>query len=210
MAVSSGLRAGVMPRRSGATVLLALAVAGVLVAIALAWRSTTAVEAVADTPPSATASMPPAPDFPIVLYQGPGGAGALTRPSDYAGSPLILNFWAVWCAPCRLEMPALERLSRDPALTGLVVLGVDTGPFDEARPQTPEAFLQEIGVTFAVGRLLDLREVAGLYGLGSVPTTVFVRSDGSVLAQWVGYIDEANLRSLAERLLAESRDGGQP
>lgn len=109
------------------------------------------------------------------------------------GTPVVVNIWASWCAPCRAEMPLLERAARE--YEGeVVVLGVDSR--DAVGPA--EDFLEDVGVTYpnvfdesgAIRRALDLR---------GFPTTYFFDRDGELVASVVGGITEARLAAqLAE------------
>ncbi len=96
------------------------------------------------------------------------------------GKPILLNFWASWCVPCRLEMPLLEEFHREWASQGLVVLGVN----DEA-PEIARRFLEEQGYTFPT--LADETNAAGrAYAVESIPTTVGIDKTGRVAFQHAG------------------------
>jgi peroxiredoxin len=122
--------------------------------------------------------------------------GNLVRLSDYRGQPVIVNFWATWCAPCRIEMPELQTAYEKFQDDGLVILALDQDePLDRAR----EFFYEEMDLTFTP-LLDDGSAIASSYGSYSVlPTTYFVDRDGLVsgihrgpltLSQIEGYIDE--------------------
>ncbi len=97
--------------------------------------------------------------------------------ADYAGHPLLLNFWATWCQPCRDEMPSFERLYRDDGPRGLriVAISVDEPGADAAIG----AFAQRYGLTFDVlhdrrGRVMDRYQARG------VPQTFLISADGRI------------------------------
>ena len=121
---------------------------------------------------------------------------------DYRGLPLILNFWASWCPPCREETPGMERVWRKYRNDGLVILGVNVQDGeDEAR-----RYINEFGVTFP--NVLDLDgRVTIDYGVTGLPVTFFVTRDGTISGRWVGSISEARLDSWA-RSLNENKDIG--
>lgn len=127
-----------------------------------------------------------APDFELSTP-----AGDTVRLSDYAGRPVILNFWATWCAPCRLEMPELQRAQAafDAAGDdGPVVLTVNQG---DSAEQVSE-FFDEVGLTLPA--LLDSdSDVGTAYGAFFLPTTVIVGPDGVVAAVHRGMIDREQL-----------------
>jgi thiol-disulfide isomerase/thioredoxin len=183
----------VRPRRSRAIVamLASAVVVGALAAILVSREGPAAAEETA------------ASDFAVALYGGHdsrGDGSALL--SDYHGSPVIVNFWAVWCPPCRVEMPALQDVYRRFEDEGLVVVGADVGPFGPGHDLQATRFLADAGATFPAGRV-DLDVVTDLYRLSSLPTTVFIRRDGTVHGIWVGFIDERNLIALAEEITAQ-------
>lgn len=97
---------------------------------------------------------------------------------DFRGSPVIVNFWATWCAPCRIEMPELQAAYEQYQDEGLVILALDQDePAELAR-----AFFDEMGLTFTA--LLDEKSVvATTFGsFGVLPTSYFIDRDGVVTA----------------------------
>lgn len=94
------------------------------------------------------------------------------------GRPVIVNFWATWCAPCRIEMPELQAAFEEYQDTGLVILALNQ---DEA-PQTVRAFFyEEMELTFTP--LLDEEgNISKLYGVYNFPSTFFINPDGRITA----------------------------
>lgn len=139
----------------------------------------------------------------VDLYQGNGTGGAsLVRLSEYGGQALAVNFWAVECPPCRAEMPALEKIHQRYKDEGLVVLGVDVGSWYGNYREDGQAkeFLEEVAVTYPVGRPQG-PNLAADYGLTAIPTTFFVRPDGTIYGKWVGIVDERSLADVVEVML---------
>ena len=115
-----------------------------------------------------------APDFELPLLDGL----TLVSPSDYAGRPLFLNFWASWCAPCVRELPALEEFvaeySGDP--NGPALLTINLG---EAAAVI-SSFLQEIGIE-NLPVAMDINQVVKRdYGVQNLPTTFVIDGEGIV------------------------------
>lgn len=139
--------------------------------------------------PDRVAEGEPAPDF--TAETASGDSVAL---SDYAGQPVILNFWATWCAPCRVEMPALQDASERYAGQGVVVLAVNASePRDDV-----QAFMDELGLTFPA--VLDPQgEVIDLYEIRVFPTTIWIDAEGVVHAEHYGALDD----TLIDDYLAE-------
>jgi thiol-disulfide isomerase/thioredoxin len=144
-----------------------------------------------------------APEFRLNVYGEVGGGGdggaRTVKLSDFRGSPVVVNFWAVWCSPCRTEMPALETVYRRHRHDGLVVLGVDMGAVDPTGAQARE-FLAEVGVTYPVGAPESTR-TGPEYGVTGLPTTVFIDPNGALQSRYVGPIDEAELDRRVSELI---------
>lgn len=112
------------------------------------------------------------------------------------GKPVIVNFWATWCAPCRVEMPEFEEAFADYADDELVILAINR----EEDPETVEEFfIQEMGLTFTP--LLDSNaEVAERYGVFNMPTTYFIDTDGTVTDVHRGPVARVQLDSYLEKI----------
>jgi len=132
----------------------------------------------------------PAPNFAFVWADGRGADLASLR-----GKPVVLNFWATWCGPCRAEMPEFVALhSSDP---GVVVLEVNTQETLEAiRP-----FAEEFGMGMPV--LVDESgAVRTLYGVRSMPTTLFIDAEGVIRARWAGLLTGDQLGQFVSQIQA--------
>jgi thiol-disulfide isomerase/thioredoxin len=124
-----------------------------------------------------------APDFALSDLDG-----NTVRLGDLRDRPVILNFWASWCAPCRLEMPELEQVQQDLGDSGLVVLLIN----QEESPDRVRAFSDELGLTTPT--LLDGEgQVGRAYGAFFLPSTVFVGPDGMVSAVHRGIISRSQI-----------------
>jgi len=123
-----------------------------------------------------------APDFELLTVDGDR-----MRLSDLRGRVVLLNFWATWCSPCRVEMPDLQARA-DRWAQRLTVVGVN---FDEPRAEVL-AFRDELGLTFPL--LLDPgAQVQELYRIVGYPTSIFVDEDGIVRAQHIGLMSPQQL-----------------
>ena len=118
--------------------------------------------------------------------------------ADYKGKPVVVNFWATWCAPCKLEMPWFEEFSRKYAEQGLVVLGVAA---DDVPKSVIEGTAKKLGVTYPV--LLKDDKVEGEYGgIDFLPESFYVGKDGTVQTVAAGVSEggkdeiEANIKRL--------------
>jgi thiol-disulfide isomerase/thioredoxin len=117
--------------------------------------------------------------------------GAAIDLAALRGKVVLLDFWATWCAPCRRDLPIVEKLHREFRAKGLVVVGVNVG---EER-DTVTKFLQTAGISYPIVLLSsDHGLVAGL-SVNAFPTVVLVDRDGKVAAYEVGALGETALRA---------------
>ena len=147
------------------------------------------------------------PDLELSVYQGQetlGGESTTLAEVVGQGKPVVLNFWAALCPPCRAEMPEFERVHRERG-DEVTILGVDIGPqqFLGTREEG-EALLADLGVTYPAGTTFDDTVVRGFEIFG-MPTTFFITADGAVMRKWSGLLDEAKLNELVDELT-----GGAP
>jgi peroxiredoxin len=112
-----------------------------------------------------------APDFTLVSLDGNS-----VRLSDFHGKPVILNFWATWCPPCREEMPALEEIWQQYDAGDVVVLGIDQG---ESTAIVERFIREKVDTSFPI--LLDSDHAIGnSYFVRSLPTTFFIDRKGFI------------------------------
>lgn len=125
--------------------------------------------------------------------------GRVLTADSLRGRVVLVNVWATWCAPCRVEMPALQQLADAYAAEGVVVLGlsVDRGPAAEV-----DAFLAERAITYPVA-IVDDRIVAAFGGVRGYPTSLLLDREGIVRHSVVGPIGPLTLRPALRRLLAD-------
>jgi cytochrome c biogenesis protein CcmG, thiol:disulfide interchange protein DsbE len=130
-----------------------------------------------------------APDFTL-----PDLDGNEVALSDYRGDVVLINFWATWCPPCRVEMPEMEAVYRDYRDEGFEILGVD-----QREPvELVESFVTERGFSWIF--LLDEEfEVSREYSANAIPRSILVDRDGTVVHIWTGPLT----RSALERQLSD-------
>lgn len=127
------------------------------------------------------------PDFTV--YDMDGNAVKL---SDFRGKPVVLNFWASWCGPCKSEMPEFDSkyLEMGEEVHFLMVNMTDGGQETKERAQE---FINQSGYSFPVYYDLDM-DAAMTYGVTSIPSTYFIDAEGHGIAWAQGMIDGATLQ----------------
>jgi cytochrome c biogenesis protein CcmG/thiol:disulfide interchange protein DsbE len=145
------------------------------------------------TPAPKTSSDPlvghPAPDFSLTLLHPQNNTSMLSL-SELKGRPVVLNFWASWCAPCKEELPLLEQTWRQLQAQGtdVVFLGID---FQEARSDAA-SFLQGYHITYPI--VLDGDGAVTLkYGMTALPQTVFINRAGEIATRIPGELTSQTL-----------------
>ncbi len=144
------------------------------------------------------------PDFDLVVYQGEDlFGGRATRFSNVfaQGKPVVLNFWAGLCPPCRAEMPAFQAIA-DEYADEVIVVGVDVGPFiglgsrDDAKQ-----LLRELDIRYPAAAAVDATPLR-LYQVQGMPTTIFFAPNGEIVEKRTGLLVETQLRGIIEQLAA--------
>lgn len=135
-----------------------------------------------------------APDFALSDLDG-----AELRLSELRGRPVIVNFWATWCPPCRVEAPALQAAFEQYREQGVVLLGID----QREDAATVRQFASEFGLTYPL--LLDSDgAISALYQVLGIPTTVFLDARGAVVARHVGPLSAEQVGQYLEPVLEAS------
>jgi len=132
-----------------------------------------------------------APNFTLALLDGKS-----FQFSDYKGKPVLINFFASWCLPCREEMPVLEKIVREYQPKGVVFLGIAVDDTEEKMKE----FIKRYGVTFPVGldKTAETQKAFGLYG---IPTTYFIDKKGVINYFHSGVVTEELLQHELDKLL---------
>ena len=143
-------------------------------------------EAQAQAPPAGPMTGKEAPDFEL-----PSIGGGMVKLSDHKGKLVFVNIWATWCAPCRDEMPSMERLYQKLKGPNFEMIAISD---DEEGKTAVDPFAKELGLTFPI--LLDPEKndsndykpdgVAKRYMITGVPETYLIREDGLVILHLVG------------------------
>ena len=118
-----------------------------------------------------------APDFELKSLEGQN-----VKLSDFRGKAVLLNFWATWCGPCKIEMPWFVELQKQYGPQGLQIVGI---AMDDASTEDIAKFAKGMGVNYPI--LLGKESVGQSYGgVGVLPTTYFIDRDGKFVAREFG------------------------
>ena len=144
------------------------------------------------------ASTAPAPGDPAPTFSLPGLDGGCVRLADLRGQPVVVNFWASWCNPCRKEFPQLRGASDQYRGDGLEVIGVTFRdiPVDSRRFAAEERADWPLAVD-------DGGLVADAYRVTAVPQTLFIRPDGTISARIYGPFSARELDKEISKILRE-------
>ena len=124
----------------------------------------------------------------------PDLAGKIHALESYRGKVVMLDFWATWCGPCRIQMPAVDKLLTEFRSRGLVVFAVN----ERESAKSAGAFMRNSGYTTTT--LLDAKgEVGNLYHVVGIPTLVVIDRKGKIVAHYVGVRPETELRAALGR-----------
>ncbi|MFL2644437.1 MAG: TlpA family protein disulfide reductase [Dehalococcoidia bacterium] len=140
-------------------------------------------------------------DFEYVLYDETNTSIKL---SDSYGVPIILNFWAGLCPPCRAEMPDFQEFY-DSYGHEIVVIGIDIGKYTGLGSKADALKLvDELGITYTIGGVED-DSVIELYSVYGLPHTLFIDGDQNLVRAWSGVINLSKLEDIGLGMLESSQ-----
>jgi len=144
-----------------------------------------------------------APGFTMVAYGGQSELGGERVAIDSLvgrGKPVVLNFWAALCPPCRAEMPGYERIHRDLG-SRILIVGVDLGPYTGlGSHEDARRFLRENGITYPTAYATTSAPLQE-YRIQGMPTTIIFDGKGRIVSRHTGYFSEDQLRQSLSALV---------
>jgi cytochrome c biogenesis protein CcmG/thiol:disulfide interchange protein DsbE len=127
--------------------------------------------------PSSQIKGKPAPEFSLESLEG-----QTVHLADFRGKAVLLNFWATWCQPCKIEMPWLEQMQQQYGPEGLQIVGI---AMDDASKEDIAKFTKEMGVNYPI--LLGKESVGDAYGgVQFLPSTFFIDRNGKIVDRVFG------------------------
>lgn len=161
-------------------------------------------------PPSNTAPQRPVSGFltlsqPALNAENQGASGAPIKLGDYSGKVLLVNLWATWCGPCRMETPELVKLNKEFRDRGVEMIGLSTEDPDDSA-ESVKHFVREYKVDYQIG--WAKREVALelMRGKTNIPQSFIIAPDGRILKRFIGFNPQstpAQLKQALEQALVE-------
>jgi len=151
---------------------------------------------------SSTGSGDLAPDLTVSMFQGQDVVGGekVTLSGLIGGRPIVLNFWAGLCPPCRAEMPDLQEFNEDFQDRALL-LGVDLGQFTGlGNTDDAKKLLSDLAITYPAGFTSDSDVIRNYQVLG-MPTTIFIDREGRIFNRWTGALNKNVLIEKTQEML---------
>lgn len=140
-----------------------------------------------------------APDFALKTLDG-----ASVRMSDLRGQSVLINFWASWCGPCRVEMPHIETAYAAHTDDGLIILGIN----QSESPRPVAQFVDEFGLTFPIPMDTD-GKVSAAFQVRALPTSFFIDAQGVIRDTFTGPMSSGLIESKLELILSTRASGGE-
>jgi cytochrome c biogenesis protein CcmG, thiol:disulfide interchange protein DsbE len=165
-----------------------------------------------DPPTTTAASRPNRPNTgaamlprPILEAENKASSGGSIKLANYSGKVLLVNLWATWCGPCRMETPELVKLHKEFQSRGVEMIGLSTEDPDSSAESVND-FIREYEVDYQIG--WATREVAQtlMQGRASIPQSFVIARDGRIVRRFIGFrpdLTPGQIKAALEEALAE-------
>jgi len=161
-------------------------------------------------PKTTTTTAPPRPTAfatlpqPILDAENQAASGDPIKLANYSGKVLLVNLWATWCGPCRMETPELVKLHKEYQSRGVEMIGLSTED-PQASAESVSDFIREYKVDYQIG--WAKREVAAtlMQGRGSIPQSFVIARDGHIVRRFIGFrpdLTPGQIKAALEEALA--------
>jgi len=121
--------------------------------------------------------------------------------AKYRGKVVVLDFWATWCGPCRMELPSLVKLNQSYRDKGVQFIGLSVELNENMSKDYFDKFLASFGITYPVA--LASTQTIQAYGINPIPATFFIDKSGKIAATFEGLRSETDFTSALDQLVAE-------
>ena len=133
-----------------------------------------------------------APDFTLTDLNG-----KRVTLSDFRGKVVLLNFWASWCPPCRMEIPGFQRFYEGYKNKGFVIIGLS---LDDTGPSTVSSFVKKMGITYPIV-MADSKVVRDYGNISAIPTSFLIDKNGRIVKKTMGMLLEGTLKGEVDSAL---------
>ena len=167
--------------------------------------TTNANNAAAPTRPTALATLPQ----PILDAENKASSGDPIKLGNYSGKVLLVNLWATWCGPCRIETPELVKLHKEYQSRGVEMIGLSTED-PAASAQSVSDFIREYKVDYQIGWAKPEVAQTLMQGRGSIPQSFVIARDGRIVRRFIGFrpdLTPGQIKAAIEEALALAEKG---
>lgn len=186
-----------MKRNVGAIVIVTLVVAVMIYAGVRSSRGPKQTAMIGNSEPlqANDAKGKQAPDFTLQDLDGKP-----VKLSDFRGKAVLLNFWATFCGPCKVEMPWLVELQKQYGPQGLQIVGV---ALDDSGKDTIQKYAKEMGVNYTILQGQD--SVGDAYGAVGLPATYYINRNGKIVDSALGLVSRGEIEDDIKKALSEDK-----
>jgi len=167
--------------------------------------ATNANSAAAPNRPTALATLPQ----PILDAENKASSGNPIKLGNYSGKVLLVNLWATWCGPCRIETPELVKLHKEYQSRGVEMIGLSTED-PAASAESVSDFIREYKVDYQIGWAKPEVAQTLMQGRGSIPQSFVIARDGRIVRRFIGFrpdLTPGQIKAAIEEALALAEKG---
>jgi len=143
----------------------------------------------------------------VLEAENRAASGAPIKLGDYSGKVLLVNLWATWCGPCRMETPELVRLHKEFQSRGVEMIGLSTENPD-ASARSVSDFVREFNVDYQIGWAKPEVAQIMMQGRTSIPQSFIIARDGRVIRRFIGFNPETTATQIKEALEQALKEEG--
>jgi peroxiredoxin len=147
------------------------------------------------TRPTALVTLP----RPILDAENRAASGGPIKLADYSGKVLLVNLWATWCGPCRMETPELVKLHQEYQSRGVEMIGLSTEDPDASAESVAE-FVKAYDVKYHIGWATREVAIALMQGRTNIPQSFIIARDGRIVKRFIGFRPDATPQQIRQAL----------
>jgi peroxiredoxin len=136
---------------------------------------------------------------PVLDAENKAASGGAIKLADYSGKVLLVNLWATWCGPCRMETPELVKLHSEYQSRGVEMVGLSTEDPDASAESVAE-FVKEYNVKYHIGWATRDVAIALMQGRTNIPQSFIIARDGRILKRFIGFRPDATPQQIRQAL----------